>query len=164
MKSFSWILVIIVLLGSAPRISAQEKAAKPEQSFDEIKMLVSDGDKLKETAVRVRFDSDAMTIESKAGTTLKKILYADMKHAEYSYTKSPRWKSGMGLGAAGLAFPPLLLIAIPLGFTKHRRHWLTVRSADDYAVLKLSKSVRKVFMPAFEVKTGLDVEALGESK
>jgi hypothetical protein len=61
-------------------------------------------------------------------------------------------------------FPPLWFIAIPLGFTKHRRHWVTIRTADDFAVLKVGKSVRKIFIPAFETKTAVNVQALGDDK
>ena len=84
--------------------------------------------------------------------------------AEYSYSKNPRWKTGLGLGAASILFPPLLLVAIPLGFTKHRRHWLTFQSNTDYAVLKLSKNNRKLIIPTFDTKTGIKVAANGESK
>jgi hypothetical protein len=94
----------------------------------------------------------------------KTFLYTDIKSAEYSYSKNPRWKTGLGLGAASIIFPPLLLVAIPVGFTKHRRHWLTVRTENDYAVLKLSKSTRKLFMPTFETKSGVKIEAVGEDK
>lgn len=70
----------------------------------------------------------------------------------------------MGLGAASFAFPALFIVVVPLGFAKHRRYWLTVRGEKDYAVLKISKSIRKALLPAFETKSGLKVEAIGESK
>ena len=98
------------------------------------------------------------------GAVLKEWSYDKIKSAEYSYTKNPRWKTGLGLGAAGIVFPPLWLIAIPIGFTKHRRHWVTIRTGDDYAVLKVGKSVRKVFMPAFETRTSVQIKALGDDK
>ena len=40
----------------------------------------------------------------------------------------------------------------------------TVRSGSDFAVLKLSKSARKIFVPTFETKSGVTVEAVGEDK
>lgn len=83
---------------------------------------------------------------------------------EYSYSKNPRLKTGLGLGAASLLFPPLLFIAIPVGFSKHRRHWLTIKTENDFAVLKLSKSNRKFIIPAFKTNSGTNVETLGEDK
>jgi hypothetical protein len=90
--------------------------------------------------------------------------YSDITAAEYSYTKNPRWKTGLGIGAAAFVFPPLLLIAIPVGFTKHRRHWVTVRTSNDFAVLKVGKGIRKLFIPAFETRSSVKVTALGDNK
>ena len=132
--------------------------------FENIELVEPNGDNLRETSVRVIFDEHAMRISRTNGAVLKEWNYDTIKSAEYSYTKNPRWKTGLGLGVAGLAFPPLWLIAIPLGFTKHRRHWVTIRTGDDYAVLKVGKGVRKVFMPAFETRTSVQIKALGDDK
>ena len=133
--------------------------------FENIELIEPNGDNLRETSVRVIFDENAMRLISRSnGAVLKEWNYDTIKSAEYSYTKNPRWKTGLGLGAAGVLFPPLWLIAIPIGFTKHRRHWVTIRTGDDYAVLKVGKGVRKVFMPAFETRTAVQIEALGDDK
>ena len=122
------------------------------------------GDRSKEVDVKVRFAADSIEIESRSGEKLKSWKYTEIVSAEYSYTKNPRWKTGVTLGAVGLVFFPVLLVAIPLGFTKHRRHWLTVRTEKDFAVLKLSKSNRKTFIPAFETRSSVKVSALGDDK
>ena len=133
--------------------------------FENIELMEANGDNLRETSVRVIFDENAMRVISRSnGAVLKEWSYDTIKSAEYSYTKNPRWKTGLGLGAAGVLFPPLWLIAIPIGFTKHRRHWVTIRTGDDYAVLKIGKGVRKVFMPAFETRTSVQIKALGDDK
>ena len=133
--------------------------------FENIELIEPNGDNLRETSVRVIFDENAMRLISRSnGAVLKEWNYDTIKSAEYSYTKNPRWKTGLGLGAAGVLFPPLWLIAIPIGFTKHRRHWVTIRTGDDYAVLKVGKGVRKVFMPAFETRTSVQIKALGDDK
>jgi hypothetical protein len=134
------------------------------ETFDNIELMTPNGDKLRETSVQVEFGDGMMRIMSRGGATLKEWRYDEIKAAEYSYSKNPRWKTGLGLGAAGLLFPPLLLIAIPVGFTKHRRHWVTIRTGNDFAVLKVGKSVRKVFMPAFETRTSIPIKALGDDK
>jgi len=133
--------------------------------FDNIELLQPNGDNLRETSVRVVFEEEKMRVLSRSnGAVLKEWSYSEIKSAEYSYTKKPRWKTGLGLGAAGILFFPLLFVAIPIGFTKHRRHWVTVRTDNDYAVLKVGKGVRKVFMPAFETRTSVEIKALGDDK
>ena len=132
--------------------------------FDEVKILLKDGEDTDQKGVTVEFLDEKLSIVSDDGTIKKTFAYTEIKRAEYSYSKNPRWKTGLGLGAAGVLFPPLWLVALPLGFTKHKRHWVTIQTANDYAVLKLSKSNRKLFMPTFETKTGVTIDAVGEDK
>lgn len=156
----AFLLTAIVWQFSLP-VTAQSGA----QVFEKVELLVPKGEEIAEKSVRLRFEAEELRIEAASdGSLLKSFKYADIKNAEYSFSKNPRWKTGLGLGAASVVFPPLLLVAIPLGFSKHRRHWLTVKTADDYAVLKLSKSNRKLILPAFETSTGVEVSGKGESK
>ena len=156
MKHLTVFLILLSLIAPA--------FANPA-SFENIQLVQPDGDKLREISVRVVFEDNAMRVVSRSsGAVLKEWDYDAIKAAEYSYTKNPRWKTGLGLGAAGIVFPPLLLIAIPLGFSKHRRHWVTIRTENDYAVLKVGKGIRKVFIPAFETRTSIAIKALGDNK
>lgn len=152
-------MCFVLLINSAGFALAQDKA-----SFGKTELMVPNGDRIDEKSVTVNFFDDRMTIEAKSSAITKTFLYSDIRSAEYSYTKNPRWKTGLGLGAASFVFPPLFLVALPLGFTKHRRHWLTIRTENDFAVLKLSKSTRKLLIPTFETRSGVRVEALGEDK
>ncbi len=162
MKRLSFLLILTIFINSSGIVSAQIVQNAPR--FGEIELLIPNGDKADEKSVVVTFSEDSMMITAKNSQFNKTFLYSDIKAAEYSYSKNPRWKTGLGLSAASIIFPPLLLIAIPIGFTKHRRHWLTVKTENDYAVLKLSKSTRKLFMPTFETKSGVKIEAVGEDK
>lgn len=134
-------------------------------TFENIELILPDGKRVSETDVRVEFGADSMSIIARSNSAiLKQFRYADISAAEYSYTKNPRWKTGLGLGAASFIFPPLSLIAIPVGFTKHRRHWVTIRTGEDFAVLKIGKGVRKVFIPTFETRSAVKISALGDDK
>ncbi len=163
MKKLSVGLIAIILFNCLVKVNAQTIAK--DEVFQKMEMVSQTGEKIVETDVSVHFGNDSMEIKaSKTGAVLKTFKYIDIKNAEYSYSKNPRWKTGLGLGAGAIVFPPILLVAIPLGFTKHRRHWVTMRTEKDYAVLKVSKSLRKIFIPSFETHSSVKVEALGESK
>lgn len=169
MKSVTFMLLIILAFNATPKLFAQEKSSKTTEVFDKVDMLVVRGDKAETVPVRLRLAEDSLVVEArKGGGALKSFKYAEMKSAEYSYSKHPRWKAGLGTAAGSLVFAPLLIlalpIAIPLAFSKSKRHWLTIRSERDYVVLKLDKNSRKVLLPAFEVHSGVKVEALGENK
>ena len=158
MKTIAVILLCCLSLTAVPPTGNVE-------SFVNIEFIEPNGDNLRETAVKVEFDDTTMRVVSRSNRKLiKEWNYSEIRSAEYSYTKNPRWKTGLGLGAASIIFPPLLLVAIPIGFTKHRRHWVTIRTENDYAVLKVGKGVRKLFMPAFETRTSVPIQALGDDK
>ena len=161
-QSRTFLALIIVFVFSA---SSASPFAGPVDTFENIELMRANGNNLRETSVRVVFGETGMQVLARSdGSVIKEWNYDTIKSAEYSYTKNPRWKTGLGLGAASVLFPPLLLIAIPVGFTKHRRHWVTIRTDDDFAVLKVGKGVRKVFMPAFETRTSVQIKALGDDK
>jgi hypothetical protein len=162
MKKSAFLMILVLSINFIAVVSAQTKTENP--IFKEVEMLVQNGDNVDEKSVVITFAEDVLEIKARNGVNNKTIKYTDIESAEYSYSKNPRWKTGLGLGAASIVFPPLLLVAIPLGFSKHRRHWVTIKTADDYAVLKLSKSNRKLFIPTFETKSGVKIEAVGEDK
>ena len=170
MKLVSLVLLFSALMaGIAPSAAAQSQAPRDVDVFERVEMLVPRGDRTEKVKVRLRLGPDALVVESrKTGAVLKTIPYAGIEGAEYSYSKHPRWKAGVGTAAGALLVAPLFLlalpIAIPLAFSKSKRHWLTVRGERDYVVLKLEKDTRKLVLPAFEVRSGVKVEALGESK
>jgi hypothetical protein len=137
---------------------AQDRPIQPE-SFDNIGMLVPDGKKTKEENVRLKLESDRIVVEERKGGTVKKeFKYADIKSAEYSYSKHPRWKAGAGVAIA------VGIFALPLFFMKGKKHWLTVKTETDYAVLRLDKNNYKVILPSFETKSGKKVETITEDK
>jgi hypothetical protein len=156
-------LTVLLVLGSLGRVAAQTE--RGNETYEKIEMLAQDGKKIREIDVRILLKEDSFEIQSKAsGEILKTMSYKDIQDAEYSYTKRPRWKTGLGVGAAAIIFFPVLFVAIPLAFTKHKRHWLTIRTDKDFAVLRLSKSNRKMFIPAFETRSSVKVIALGDDK
>ncbi len=158
-------IVFLFILLVLPVTHTFGQQVRNVQEFEKIELMTPGGKKLRETDVRVVFAQGTMRIVSaREGKTIKEWKRGEVTAAEYSYTKNPRWKTGLGLGAAGFLFPPLWFVAIPLGFSKHRRHWVTIRTENDYAVLKVSKSVRKMFIPAFETTTGVRIEAVGDDK
>jgi len=153
---FFFLVLIFILL---PQTYAQ--AGKIE-SFEQIEILYPNN---KKVSVKVMFlDSEVQIVNKKGGSVLKTFKYTDINSAEYSFSRSPRWREGLAFGAAGILFPPLWLVALPMGFTKTQHHWLTFQSASDYVVLKVNKRVKRLFIPSFETHTGVKVEALGDSK
>ncbi len=179
MKLITFIVSIALLLNACPAIYAQETPPKPSEVFENVELLTLNGKKLEKLPVRLQLEGKSLVLTSKkTGEELKTFNYDGVRSLEYSYSKHPRWKSGAGAAAgvtgAAVAISPYLLLAvvpwmaIPAGLmlarSKSKRHWLTIKTGDDYAVLKLDKDIGKLLLPAIETRTGLAVEDVGEKK
>ena len=135
----------------APMVSAADQ-------FTNVKLMVNTGGKAEEQEAVLRLEDESLVILSKGGTALKTLRYDTMKSMEYSYSKSPRWKSGTAAAIAVGVF------AIPIFFMKGKKHWLTVVSGNEFAVIRLDKNNYKIVLPALEARSGLKVETVAEEK
>lgn len=141
-------------------------------------MLLPKGEKIAKQKVRLHFLTDRLLIESENGEDIKSLIYTEVKAGDYSYTKHPRWREGAALTATGLllgsslavlAVTPLLpLVAIfggiKLAKSKGRSHWLTIRTAEDYAVLRLNKQSQRLILAALETHSQVKVEILPDKE
>jgi hypothetical protein len=122
------------------------------QSFPKAKLNLQVGEKKKEIDATVKYEQDALVlVDKKTEVAVKTFPYTNIKGAEYSYSKSPRWKTA-------ILVSPLFL------FTSGKKHWFAVQANDDYAVMQLDKTNYKLILAAFEAKTGKEVEILEDSK
>lgn len=134
-------------------------ARTTREVFDEVGLLVPKGDKADEKSVRLIFDRGSLMIEADKGNTVfKSFPYESIKSAEYSYSKHPRWKAGLGAAVV------LGVFALPIFFMKSKKHWLTIKTADDFAILHLDKGNYKMILPTFETSTGKRVETVADEK
>ena len=143
------LVTILAVLGQA-LVSAD--------TFTNVKLMVNTGEKAEDQDAILRFEEDALVVYGRGRTALKRLAYADITGAEYSYAKSPRWKSGIGLAIAFGVF------ALPVFFMKGKKHWLTIAADKDFAVLRLDKKNYKLILPTFEARTGKRVETVSEEK
>lgn len=146
------VIALVALLG----VLAQSAAVA--DTFTNVKLMVNTGDKAEEQDAMLRFEDDALVVRARSGAVLKTFPYADIRSAEYSYAKSPRWKSGIGLAVA------VGIFALPVFFMKGKKHWLTIGAEKDFAVLRLDKRNYKLILPTFEARTGTRVETVADEK
>lgn len=129
----------------------------PTEEFQKVKLLVQEGEKTKEKDAVLRLEGGQLVVRAKkGGYEMKKISYGTVRAAEYSYSKHPRWKEGLGAAIA------VGIFAAPIFFLKGKKHWLTVQTENDYAVLRLDKKNYEVICLSFEAHSGIPVERTGE--
>ena len=128
----------------------------PEQpaSFTEVfskATWIQVGDKKQELEATVAFDKNVFWLLDPKGNTLKAFPYANIKIAESSTAKSPRWKN---VGAGAPSTTP----------GSGSKHWFMVQTQNDYALIALDKNDFRSVVGAFEIRSGKRVEVAAEGK
>lgn len=129
----SALLIGLLMTLTAPFVLAVDKTYKVEQ-------VVNDGKDSKETDAVLTFKENSVVVVSdkvKFKSQSKEFVYADIKVADYSYSKKPMLSTG---GAIATALLVGFIFAIPFLFMKKKNHWLSVQTEKEFAVIKLDGS------------------------
>ncbi len=158
-------IVFAIVTATTPVALAQSAAmpAKPAEVVYNVEQVVADGEKSKETDADLHVTGTSLEIipdKQKYKTLGKKFAFADIKAVDYSYTKKPMLSVG---GAVATALLVSVLIGIPLLFVKKKNHWMTIRTENEFAVLKLGRSNFRQILAEFETH-GVKVNELKEEK
>lgn len=132
MRLVCLVLVYSILLVTTPFALAQTRT----NGTYRVEVLVTDGKKSKQEKATLSYGENSLKITSiKPGVFSKEFNYADIKGADYSYSKKPLLSTGGAIVTAIF----LGLLVLPFLFMKKKQHWLTVKTDNDYAVMKLDK-------------------------
>jgi hypothetical protein len=132
MKQFVGLLLIIIL-AQAPFGFAQAKLNRYE-----VEILANPNPGKKDTRqvnAVLTFEAESMKMQSRRNNEyFKEFRYSDIKSAEHSYSKKPFYSLSLGSALALTVLTGLPLFLLP---RKKDKHWLTVVTDSDFAVLKI---------------------------
>ena len=146
MRSATALLVVLSLVTSVLAQRAMNEVFHKEKTYRKIKYVIPDDDKGKAMNATLILRFDHLEVRTHRGEPLKKFAYTAIASADYSFSKHPRWKSGVGAAVAVGVF------AIPIFFMKGKKHWYTVQTEEDFAVLRLDKNNYRQVTAAVENK------------
>lgn len=144
MRFTALILAACLLWVTTPAALAAEKTY-------EVELLITQGKKTKETDSVLTFREKEFSVlpdKDRFKDEKKQFAYKSIESADYSYSKKPL----LSMGGAVTSVILLGLASVPLFFMKKKRHWLTVKTKDDFAVIKLQKDNFRQILAEFETK------------
>jgi len=144
---------IWILTALSVGVSLAAQSPKPPE-FTGATLLMQNGDKRVEVDAALHFGEDAVSVmpnAKKQSNFMRSLKYGDVQSAEYTYGKSPRV-------AAALLVSPFFL------FNASKSHWLTVKTADDYAIVRMDKRNYKLVIAELEKRAHITVTSVGEAK
>lgn len=127
----------------------------------DVELVVPEGKKSVETDADILFSEDSVKIvpdKPKFESQTKVISYSAIKQADHSYSKKPMLSGG---GAIATALLIGFIFAIPFLFIKKKKHWMTVQTEKEFAVIKLGDRNYKSIVAEFETH-GVKVSDLKE--
>ena len=151
----SAMLVCFVLVVSTHVALAADTTYKVEQ-------VVNEGKDSKETDAILAIKQDSFSVtpdKAKFKASGKEFAYADIKTADYSYSKKPLLSTGGAIATALLVG----IIVLPLLFMKKKNHWLSIQTEKEFVVIKLDGSNFRQIVKEFETH-GVTVNTVDEEK
>ena len=146
MRLATALLVALSLVTSVFSQQAMNEVFHRDQTYRKIKYVIPDDDKGKRLNATLILKLNHMEVRTHQGEPLKKFDYTEISSAGYSFSKHPRWKSGTAVAVAVGVF------AIPIFFMKGKKHWYTIQTNEDFAVLRLDKNNYRQVTAALENK------------
>jgi hypothetical protein len=152
-------LIVLVTIMSVFAVSSasSQTASKPYP----VELVISEGKKSIETDADIIFNETTVTVipdKAKYASSKKEFAYTNIVHADQSYSKKPMLSGG---GAVATALLVGVIFALPFLFIKKKKHWMTIQTEGDFAIIKLGdKNFRQIVA---ELEThGVKVEDLKE--
>ncbi len=148
------LMTLVFLITTTPIILATD--------YD-VELVVPDGKKSKETdaVLRINEENFQLIIEkTRFKEHEKQFAFANLKVADYSYSKKPMLSGG---GAIATALLVGFIFALPFLFIKKKNHWMTVQTEKEFAVIKMDKSNYRAIIAEFETH-GVKVNEVKEDE
>jgi hypothetical protein len=132
--------------------TAPKPAAATPVTFEDIRLLVKDGDKSRElNGVLALGDGHVAVLDKPGGKALVSLPYTSLTGAAYSRSKQPRWKDADGKDVEGK------VDLGKLGFFRSERNWVILLSQGEPVILRLEDGSLRTVLPAIESHTGVKV-------
>lgn len=104
------------------------------------------------------FEKEVLRIESRRKPKIfKEIRYSDIRSAEHSFSAAPVFADSTAILLTAITGMPFFLL------TKKEKHWLTIVSDNDFAVLKIENDNYRMIKLEFAVKK-VDLFNINEDK
>jgi len=126
-----------------------------------VELAVPNGKKTVMTDADIIFTQTGIRIvpdKAKMKENTKEFAYSNIKQADASYAKKPMLSGG---GAVATALLVGFIFALPFLFIKKKKHWMTVQTEKEFAVMQLGDNNWQEIAAEFQTR-GVKVNDLKE--
>jgi hypothetical protein len=122
-------------------------------TFKDVKVLVPQGDTMRDRDAVLRLAGDRLTVLDRSEQTeILSLPYASVVHAFYSRSKQPRWKGPDGKESEASVDRG------KLSFFRGERNWLILTTQAEPVFIRFEDAALTVVLPAVEERIGLKIQ------
>ncbi len=132
----------------APATSSAAAAA-PVASFDQVRVLVSEGERSREREGVLNLGAGQVSIVPSPGAApIVSMPLSVLQGVFYSRSRQPRWKDASGKEVVSK------IDLGRMGFLRGERNWIVLLTAGEPVILRIEDSALRTVLPAIEDRTG----------
>jgi|SRR5688572_662423 len=126
----------------------------------EVELVVTEGKKSVETDAVLSITETSFKVEpdkKSFKSSAREFTYANLKTADYSFSKKPMLSGGGAVATAIL----LGVFVVPFLFMKKKNHWMSLQTEKEFVVIKLGDRNHRQIVAEFETH-GVKVNTVNE--
>jgi hypothetical protein len=122
-------------------------------TFNEVRLLVADGDRVREREGMLQLGDGRVSIVTAAGgTALTSLPNSSVGGIFYSRSKQPRWRD-----ASGQVVESKIDLG-PMRFLRGDRNWIILLTSGEPMIMRVEDSALRTVLQALEERTGQKIQ------
>ena len=136
-----------------PVAPAPVATAAPVVTFNQVRLLVEDGDRVREREGVLQLgDGHISILGNSGGAPIMSVPTSGLTGIFYSRSKQPKWRDASGETVESKADLGRL------GFLRSDRNWVILLAGKDPVIFRIEDSALKTVLPALQERTGQKIQ------
>jgi serine/threonine-protein kinase len=127
--------------------------AVPAITFNQVRLLVADGDRVREREGMLTLaDGQVSIVTPGGGAPIMSLATSSLSGIFYARSKQPKWRD-----ASGLTVESKIDLG-RLGFLRSERNWVILLTGGEPVIFRIEDSALRTVLPALEERTGQKIQ------
>jgi serine/threonine-protein kinase len=136
-----------------PAAPAPSTAAAPLVTFNQVRLLVEDGDRVREREGVLQLGDGHISIVGSSGAApIMSVPTSGLTGIFYSRSKQPKWRDASGQVVESKADLGRL------GFLRSERNWVILLTGKEPVIFRIEDSALRTVLPALQERTGQTIQ------
>jgi hypothetical protein len=138
---------------AAPTPAVAAAAAVPLATFNQVRVLVNDGEKARERVGILHVGEGQVALMPAGGSAaIISLPISSVNAIYYARSRQPKWRD-----ASGKEVESRIDLG-RMGFLRGERNWIVLLTAGDPVILRIEDSALRTVLPALEERTGRKIQ------